>query len=69
MATEAYAGYRRGFGGYYRVSDDTGPYTIDTAGVARLIGLPGSPALPAGFNLFVPAAGVEVSVIAVMASN
>ena len=68
MATEAYAGYRRGFGGYYRVSDDTGPYTIDTAGVARLLGVPGTAAL-SGFNLFVPAAGVEVSVIAVMASN
>lgn len=68
MATEFYAGYRRGFGGYYRISDDTGPYSIDASGVARLLGVPGTAAL-SGFNLFVPAAGVEVSVIAVMASN
>lgn len=51
----AWNGYRQGGGGYYRETDGSGPYTIDSAGNATLIGLPSGAVLA-------PAAGVVTSV-------
>jgi hypothetical protein len=34
----AWAGYRQGKGGFYRESDGSGPYSIDSAGTATLLG-------------------------------
>lgn len=47
-----FPGYRRSSGGYYRIADDSGPYSIDSSGAATLQGTAGaaSQALPAGTN-------------------
>lgn len=34
----AFSGYDRGNGGYYKTSDGSGPYAIDSSGVATLLG-------------------------------